>query len=533
MNIKLTVVLLFSYISNVTSSNKTAQKPASCPHQLLKAQWWSIPPYIYRDKHGGIRGIFPTVLDAIVKQCCKGYKNITYNENSLNDSQVLKNNIGVNGTVISFPVYGDMKDTTYQNYPYIPVVEAPGVVFIMTNEDPSNAAKAVMDAVFQGWPVLVLTLLMASLSGIIIWALDTYWNPEEFPPTFFQGAWEGFWWAFVSMTTVGYGDRSPRSFFARAFSFVWIMIGLVIISIFTATVTTSLTAISLSNDIKLYGSNVVALKETEEQRFGIRNNAKVTAQNTVAQMKKAIIEKKDDTLGGLLDSYVAGYWAKNTDNLETPLADPLLRVGKVFDHQFAYGFVITDYAKNDKFEKCTRKTLNSMETEITKIIQNDAKTMEESGKSVAVQKTKNLFDHKSPIFQSAIFYSLGMVGSLTLFGLVWEYFYWKPRQPKSKNTEVEQVYDQHTSYEDLVTQQSEDIEHVMRREVQRFYDSWSRKLENLKPSKLREEEAIEEMENERKQRLSDNGLNEEQNFKTNYDEINEQAQRSLFSPSEI
>lgn len=53
-----------------------------------------------------------------------------------------------------------------------------------------------------------------------------------------------------------YGDRSPRSFFARAFSFVWIMIGLVIISIFTATVTTSLTAISLSNDIKLYGSNV-------------------------------------------------------------------------------------------------------------------------------------------------------------------------------------------------------------------------------------------------------------------------------------
>lgn len=111
------------------------------------------------------------MLDAIVKQCCKGYKNITYNENSLNDSQVLKNNIGVNGTVISFPVYGDMKDTTYQNYPYIPVVEAPGVVFIMTNEDPSNAAKAVMDAVFQGWPVLVLTLLMASLSGIIIWAL--------------------------------------------------------------------------------------------------------------------------------------------------------------------------------------------------------------------------------------------------------------------------------------------------------------------------------------------------------------------------
>ena len=40
------------------------------------------------------------------------------------------------------------------------------------------------------------------------------------------------------------------------------MIGLVIISIFTATVTTSLTAISLSNEIKLYGSDVSSADDT-------------------------------------------------------------------------------------------------------------------------------------------------------------------------------------------------------------------------------------------------------------------------------
>ena len=94
-------------------------------------------------------------------------------------------------------------------------------------------------------------------------------------------------------------------------------------------------------------------------------------------MKNAIINKEDDTIGGLLDSYVAGYWAQNEDNDFKPLADPQLRVGTVFDHQFAYGFVLAgDYKDNDDFEKCTRKKLNSMETEITKIIQQDAKTME-------------------------------------------------------------------------------------------------------------------------------------------------------------
>lgn len=137
----------------------------------MKAQWWNIPPYIYRDKDDNIKGIFKTVLDEIIKQCCNGHTNITYEKLPLNDSEVVKDNIGENGTVISFPVYGEMKDTTFQNYPYMPVVEAPGVVFIMTQEDSANAAQAVMDAVFQGWPILVLTLVMAALSGIIIWAL--------------------------------------------------------------------------------------------------------------------------------------------------------------------------------------------------------------------------------------------------------------------------------------------------------------------------------------------------------------------------
>ena len=77
------------------------------------------------------------------------------------------------------------------------------------------------------------------------------------------------------MTTVGYGDRAPRSILARIFAFFWVLVGLVMISIFTATVTTSLTALSLSNDIKLYGNNIVALNNTEEERYGVKENARV------------------------------------------------------------------------------------------------------------------------------------------------------------------------------------------------------------------------------------------------------------------
>ena len=33
---------------------------------------------------------------------------------------------------------------------------------------------------------------------------DTLRNPDEFPQSFLEGSWEGFWWAFITMTTVGY-----------------------------------------------------------------------------------------------------------------------------------------------------------------------------------------------------------------------------------------------------------------------------------------------------------------------------------------
>lgn len=53
-----------------------------------------------------------------------------------------------------------------------------------------------------------------------------------------------------------YGDRAPKSLQGRAFAVIWILIGICIISIFTATLTTSLTTVSLENKISLPGSKV-------------------------------------------------------------------------------------------------------------------------------------------------------------------------------------------------------------------------------------------------------------------------------------
>ena len=86
-----------------------------------------------------------------------------------------------------------------------------------------------------------------------------------------------------------YGDKAPRSFSARLFGVFWILVGLVIISTFTATITTVLTTTTLTSETKLYGTKVGALNNSEEFRLGVKRNAHI-----VGEMKfKHFIKNKN------------------------------------------------------------------------------------------------------------------------------------------------------------------------------------------------------------------------------------------------
>jgi polar amino acid transport system substrate-binding protein len=92
---------------------------------------------------------------------------------------------------------------------------------------------------------LVLSILIA---GHIIWIIERRRN-EEFPQTYLRGVSEGIWWAAVTVTTVGYGDRTPVGRLGRMFGILWMFAGLFIIANFTAGVTSQLTLQTLQGEI--------------------------------------------------------------------------------------------------------------------------------------------------------------------------------------------------------------------------------------------------------------------------------------------
>lgn len=48
-----------------------------------------------------------------------------------------------------------------------------------------------------------ILLVFLTITFTIFFLQDMNWNHVDFPKSFFSGSLEGFWWSFVTMTTVG------------------------------------------------------------------------------------------------------------------------------------------------------------------------------------------------------------------------------------------------------------------------------------------------------------------------------------------
>ena len=98
--------------------------------------------------------------------------------------------------------------------------------------------------VVSGLCVLLLAL------GTIIWRFEHKRNPEQFGGGTAAGIGSGFWWSAVTMTTVGYGDKAPITLGGRVVAFIWMLLAIIIVSVFTATITSSLTVAHLDVSVK-------------------------------------------------------------------------------------------------------------------------------------------------------------------------------------------------------------------------------------------------------------------------------------------
>ncbi|XP_057309219.1 uncharacterized protein LOC130647392 [Hydractinia symbiolongicarpus] len=457
-----------------------------CPKKI-KLVWYNYPPYtqfVYGfDKYSKpiFKGVFYTVLEKMLKEVCgkclrgHGESEIVWGsvDNRRKNLFDVKNQIDKGDFDIVLPIFSLKSTSAYRGNFYFPLVKAPGVVYLVGKGE--EGGIAIFGAIGSVLPVLGITVLLLTLAGVIMWILDTYWNEEEFPRTFLQGIAQGAWWAYITMTTVGYGDIAPRGIPGRIFAVIWIMGGLVIISIITGAISTALTIASLTNIENLYGAKLGAINHTEEFKYGVSKAADMIAYNTFGEMLSAV--EKGDIEGCLVDQYVVGY--------RTELQ--VLQKNSILEQEdYYYGMVLGERL-SDPFVR----------SEFKRWIEENEFTVELAVADIKGEVPEppifNLMDPKSAMYLSAVLSLLGMLLVFSIAGLAFEHVYLLPKNKRileAKNLEM------------LESKEVKDLSHTsqlmqdeLTREIRSFFSCFNERVENLVEKHNFEREAFEDDEN--------------------------------------
>jgi len=156
-----------------------------------------------------------------------------------------------------------------------------------------------------------LLVLLAAV-GLVVWLLERRRNPDHFGGAGLAGPGAGFWWAAVTMTTVGYGDKAPVTPLGRTAGFIWMFVSIVTISGFTAAIASSLTVGSLRSRIEgpddLKGTVVATLAGSTSEDY-------LTGRGVATLPLAGVPEALDSLSAGAVDAVVYDapllrYWVK-------------------------------------------------------------------------------------------------------------------------------------------------------------------------------------------------------------------------------
>jgi len=188
---------------------------------------------------------------------------------------------------------------------------------------------------------LVVFLIGLTVVAHAIWFLEkSDKDPKSFPTTYKQGILDAYWWAVVTMTTVGYGDKCPKKIIGRVIASVWMIIGIIWFAAFTATLTSSLTVNQIGHgEIKglrdLNSKRVAVIKGTTSEDFMQYHDVTVMLAESFDDLVTSL---KNETVDAVVyDAPALMYLAKK---------DPSIKVvGEMFDEQ-KYGVVFPQGSQN-------------------------------------------------------------------------------------------------------------------------------------------------------------------------------------------
>jgi ABC-type amino acid transport substrate-binding protein len=159
----------------------------------------------------------------------------------------------------------------------------------------------------------------------LVWRCEHKINEDQWPADYKTGMWESFWWTISTLLVGGADNKGPVGVGGRIVAIIWMLLSIVLVSLLTASFTTTLTINTLKGDINgpedLPGRKVATVKGSTTETWLSEKGAKVAPFATVAECIAAL---KDGAVNAVVyDAPVLQYESAKMNDEKLQMVGPI------------------------------------------------------------------------------------------------------------------------------------------------------------------------------------------------------------------
>jgi len=238
-----TLILLFFGCALSGLQAQTNTTAACGAARRLQVAIFERPPYSFKDKDGAWSGLSIELWEEIA-----GHLGLSYDfvEVPLTDVYQ-KLHSGVLDLCPCVTISAERADQVEFTEPYLFSHGA-----VITPKQSLLESFAIFHSMIWSKEVLlILSLMLAGMAlfSFLLMLAERKHEHGHFSGPTVKGFGSALWFSAVTMTTVGYGDKTPLSLSGRIITFFWMLVGVLLIALFTGTVASSITTAQIQNGI--------------------------------------------------------------------------------------------------------------------------------------------------------------------------------------------------------------------------------------------------------------------------------------------
>jgi polar amino acid transport system substrate-binding protein len=299
------------------------------PTAVLRVAVYNVPPYGYTNPDGSISGISVDLWRRVAEHLQRQFKLMPVSdmESVLAGLEQGQFDAAI-GAITITPEREKRVDFSY------PAHRSGVTVALRKDKGPLSALNSYAAAASELGPLIFGSLAMLILIGVAMWLIERRHAPEQHSESSVVTLRDGLYWAIVTMTTVGYGDKTPKSTTGRLIAVSWMFASLVWVSLLSTSLVSRLTveraeSRELAANVDLTRKKLAAVAQSSGAEYLDEHRLQYLKFNNLPDALDALVAGKSDAVVnsvGALQYLIAKHYTSDTEMPQGLLAPAYMAI---------------------------------------------------------------------------------------------------------------------------------------------------------------------------------------------------------------